>query len=217
MIKQFKVASISALVLLSAVACQKTAKNEGVVQPLPDETVVVEFKGGKVTAKDLKAQVEPQLKSLNEEAMEVYKRTAQNVAVQKILEAEAKKVGVATPQELIEKQVAAAPAVTDEQVDAFYKENKAEIEKGYKDPVTGKTRKVSKEELRSFLTDQGMQQARQDYVRSLITAADMKVALAEPTVTIPVNKESPTVGSPSAKVQIHEFSDFQCPFCSRAK
>ncbi len=217
MIRQFKMTSISALVLLGAMACQKASNSGDVVQPLADDTTIVEFKGGKITAKDLKTQVEPQLKSLNEEALEAYKRTAQNMAVQKILETEAKKVGVATPQELIEKQVSSAKPVTDEEIDAFHKQNKEEIERGYKDPVTGKTRKVSKEELRSFLTDQGMQNARQEYVRSLIASAEMKVVLKEQVVQIPENKDSPILGGANAKVVIHEFSDFQCPFCSRAK
>jgi protein-disulfide isomerase len=217
MIKKIQMTSISALVLMGAMACQKSGSSSDVVQPLADNTTIVEFKGGKITAKDLKEQINPQLKSLNEEALEAYKRTAQNLAVQKILEAEAKKAGVSTPQELIEKQVSAARPVTDEEIDAFYKENKEEIERGYKDPITGKTRKVSKDELRSFLTDQGMQQARQDYVRSLIGAADMRVVLKEKTIEVPVNPESPTIGGANAKVVIHEFSDFQCPFCSRGK
>lgn len=217
MIRQFKVTSISALLLMATVACQKSADSGEVVKPLPDATTIVEFKGGKITAKDLKEQVEPQLKSLNDEALETYKRAAQNIAVQKILEAEAKKAGVASPRELIEKHVATAKPVTDAEIDAFYKENKQEIEKGYKDPVTGKSRKVSKEELRVFLTEQSMQTARQEYVRGLIASADMKVVLQEKRVSVPENKDAPFIGSATAKVVINEFSDFQCPFCSRAK
>lgn len=215
MIKTFKIASFAALVLLAS-ACQKSGSAD-IVQPLPDETAIVEFKGGKITAKDLKEQIEPQLKSLNDEAIEAYKRAAQNLAVQKILEAEAKKAGVPGPRELIEKQAVSSKTITDADVDAFYKENKEEIERGYKDPVTGKTRKVSKDELRVFLTEQSMQQSRQDFVRSLISAAEMKVVLAEKRVTIEENKTSPFIGGATAKVVIHEFSDFQCPFCSKAK
>lgn len=217
MIRQIKMTSISALVLVAFAACQKSGDSSDIVKPLADNTTVVEFKGGKITAKDLKEQVDPQLKSLNDEAIEAYKRAAQNMAVQKILEAEAKKAGVPGPRELIEKQAASAKPVTDADVDAFYKENKEEIERGYKDPVTGKTRKVSKEELRSFLTEQGMQQSRQEYVRTLIAASGMKVVLAEKRTTVPENKDAPFVGGANAKVVINEFSDFQCPFCSRAK
>lgn len=217
MIRKFKMTSVSALALFGAVACQGSSDSGDVVKPLADNTTIVEFKGGKITAKDLKDQVTPQLKTLNDEALEAYKRAAQNMAVQKILEEEAKKVGVKTPQELIEKQVAAAAPISDADVDAFYKANKAEIERGYADPVTGKTRKVSKEELRSFLTGQGIQQARQDYVRSLISAANMKVVLKEERITVAENKNAPFVGGENAKVVINEFSDFQCGFCARAK
>ncbi len=215
---RFGFALTTSALFIALGACSQgsgTAKNaDQIVQPLADDVVILEFNGGKVTAKDVKAQVEPQMKQMSEEVIDAYKKTAERMVIVKILEAEAKKQGVANPDELLGR-LAQDVQVTDEQVDAFMKENN--LQKGIKDPKTGTTRKVSKDEVRGFLIEQETQNKQQAYFAGLRETAKIKFKLDKPRTTIAMSGKEPFKGGANAKVVIHEFSDFQCPFCSRGK
>ncbi|NCN26893.1 DsbA family protein [bacterium] len=207
-------AMILTAVFTLALFASCTGKKADIVTPLSDNSVIIKYEGGTVTAKDVTEFVEARLKSLNEEAVELYQRSAEHVLLNKLLKAEAEKQGVGSPEELMAKATNNV-TVSDEKIAAFIKENN--LEKGYKDPVTGKTRKITKEEIRGYLTQQERQSARDLFMQGLMASAKVKVMLEEPRVEIKTPKDAPILGNPKAKVVIHEFSDFQCPFCSRAK
>ena len=213
----------SAILLSVACACQAPKKSSigatdaaSIVQPLSDDTTILEYKGGKITAKDVAAngQVASQLKRFSEEAVEAYQQGARRVLVQKLVEDEAKKQGV-SPQQLFEKTLASS-SVTDAQVNDFIK-SRPELKDGYKNPKTGKKEKVSKEDVRRFLENQNRQGAQQSFVEGLLSQAGARPVLELPRVQVTMNDKSPFLGGANAKVVIQEFSDFQCPYCSKGK
>ena len=51
----------------------------------------------------------------------------------------------------------------------------------------------------------------------VMVAAPASAAAARTDVVLPIRADDPARGEASAKVTIIEFSDFQCPFCSRAE
>ena len=210
------VCMVGAALLMSATACQAggSKKPGQIVSALDDATVITEYEGGKITAKDVKDQVEPQIKRLNEEAMEAYKKVAERVLITRLVEAEVKKQGVSSPEELLSK-IGGGEGVTDAQVKEFIKTN--DLAKGYKDPRTGKMRKVTDAEIKSFLEEQGKQGRQQNFLQGLLAAAKVRSVLEEPRVKVDLPSYSPAKGGQTAKVVIQEFSDFQCPFCSRGK
>jgi len=187
------------------------------VQPLPDDTVIVEYNGGNVKAKDVQASVEGEIKKMNEELLDNYKRAAENAVIRKLLDEEAKKQGLPNAEALVEK-TAATSSVTDEQIKAFIKENKEQIEK---DPKTGKKikvdQKVLEQQVRQHLENQDKQGRVQALVGGIRANAKVKMKLEEPRTVIKDEPNAPFLGGASAKVVIHEFSDFECPFCSRGK
>lgn len=120
---------------------------------------------------------------------------------ERALAREAKSRGVAVDA-LIAEEVAARGPVTDEQVAAFYEENRARIQ--------GRTLEELKADIRSHLETE-----REREVRSAIVArAPATVHLQPPRIE--VSSSGPSMGPADAPVTLIEFADFQCPFCSRA-
>jgi len=188
--------------------------SSNIVNPLKGSTPILKYSGGTITAADVGDLVSPKIKSLNAQIIKDYQKAAENKVIEKLLDAEAKKQGVPDARALMEK-VAATATVTDAKVDAFFKKNN--LSKGYKDPQTGKTKDVSKEEVKKFLLEQEKNTARQALVQSVQTKANVQVLLEEPRINITLPHADQVLGPKTAKVVVHEFSDFQCPFCSRAK
>ncbi|NCN28513.1 thioredoxin domain-containing protein [bacterium] len=182
------------------------------VRPLADDVVILEYTGGKITAKDINARVDAQVKQFSEELIDAYKKNAEQMLVMQLMEAEAKKQGVANPQELMAR-VAQDVTVTDEQVAKFIVDNN--LKDGIQDPRTGEKRKVSDEEVKGFLMEQEMQNKQQAFFGELRQKANVTMKLEKPRAKVISSGKEPFKGGASAKVVIHEFSDFQCPFCSR--
>jgi protein-disulfide isomerase len=95
--------------------------------------------------------------------------------------------------------------VTDADVDKFYEENKARIPRP-KEQIAA--------QLKQYLAGQKQAEAREKYIDTL--AAKYKAdVLLEPVRFTLATAGFPTKGGQTAPVTIVEFSDFQCPFCSR--
>jgi protein-disulfide isomerase len=94
--------------------------------------------------------------------------------------------------------------VTDADVDSFYEQNKAQIPRP-KEEVAG--------QIKQYLEQQRQGETRQKYFDDL--RARYKVEYLMEPDRIEVATTGPAVGPASAPVTIVEFSDFQCPFCSR--
>lgn len=182
------------------------------VRTLADDVVIVTYEGGKITAKDVNNRVDAQAKQFADEMIDAYKKNAEQMLVMKLVEVEAKKQGLANPQELMAR-MAQDVTITEEAVAKFIKDNK--LENGIKDPRTGKSRKVSTEEVKGFLMEQEMQSKQQNFFGELRKKAKVSFKLEKPRAKVVSSGKEPFQGGASAKVVIHEFSDFQCPFCSR--
>ncbi len=200
--------------LLSCTQGKQANKAEDIVRPLADNFVIIEYKGGKITAKDVEKDLAPGMKEVQTQILEQYKQAANRALVMKLLEAEAKKEGVSSPQELMMRKVEPRQPSEDE-VTAFMKQNG--LDKPQKDPRTGKVEKVSRDDIRQFLARQSMQEQQQAFIAKLRSDVEPKVKIEEPRVKIALNGDEPFAGSKDAKVVIHEFSDFECPYCARGK
>jgi protein-disulfide isomerase len=184
-----------------------------IVKPLADEQVILKYNGGEVKAKEVKANVSSKIKELSEQVIEMYKKGAENAVVEKLLNEEAKKRGVPNISALLE-SISSAPDATDAEVAAFMKANN--LQNGYKDPQTGKMRKVSKEEIKAYLSKQSKTKQTQEFIGKLTANANIVWMLKESLVPIAaLTSDEPILGNPNAKVVIYEYSDFQCPFCGR--
>jgi protein-disulfide isomerase len=127
------------------------------------------------------------------------KKTVQD----RLLDAEAAARGVAKDKLLAEIKPA---EVTDADAEAFYEKNKAQMPQRPKETLLP--------QIKNYLAQTGQQEAREKYYKTL--EAKYKVDyLMEPVRVEVASSGYPARGPASAPVTIVEFSDFQCPFCSR--
>jgi protein-disulfide isomerase len=133
---------------------------------------------------------------------EVRSAAAKNLVAKRAIEQEAKKRGL-TPEAMIEADSQALPPISDEEIKKFYDENAGRL--------PGTTLESISPRIRSHLE----QEAKRKMVDSIIAKADTKIELVRPRVEL--RPGGPSRGPADAKVTVVEFSDFQCPFCQRAK
>jgi protein-disulfide isomerase len=130
-----------------------------------------------------------------------------DIVANALIDQEAKARGVERTA-LIEREITAkVPTVNDQDVSNWYDANRQRVQNAPLDQV--------RQPIRQFLTQQRMQEVREQYLDTLRAKTPVHVILEAPRQTI-ATANSPSRGPASAPVEIVEFSDFQCPFCLRA-
>jgi protein-disulfide isomerase len=125
-----------------------------------------------------------------------------------LLDQEAKSRGI-TRTALVDQEVTAKVKLpTDGDVDAWYRQNQ--------DRVQGASLEQLRAPIRAMLADERTKAARSAYLNVLKTKTSVKVMLTSPREVLPASN-SPARGAAKAPVELVEFSDFQCPFCLRAR
>jgi protein-disulfide isomerase len=120
---------------------------------------------------------------------------------QRVLDREAERRNLAV-DEVIAAEVAALGEVSDEEVAQFYADQV--------DQMGGQTLEQIGPRIREYLG----QVRTQSVAERLVENAGVTILLERPKVQVAA--DGPSKGPADAAVTIIEFSDFQCPFCSRA-
>jgi protein-disulfide isomerase len=169
------------------------------------KTVLAVVNGQPITEADVRTSAADQFLGLQREyeknAHDLLENSLQTVINDRLVEAEAKAKGMSKEQVLA--SIKPAP-VTDAEVDAFYEQNKAQIPRP-KAEIAG--------QIKTYLEQQGQQKARSAFYEDL--QKRYKVDIKMEPVRIDVAATGPATGPATAPVTIVEFSDFQCPYCSR--
>jgi protein-disulfide isomerase len=120
-------------------------------------------------------------------------------------EAAARKVSV---DELVRLEVdAKVPDITDAEAKEFYDKNKARF------GPTSEADAIA--QIKTGLKGQRVNEKKQEFVNNLRAKGGVKILLEPPRLEVASDGEDPAKGPAAAPVTIVEFSDFQCPFCSR--
>jgi protein-disulfide isomerase len=182
-----------------------SAQDKGAKGTGGGKDVLAVVNGQPITEADVRTSAAEQFKGLQREyeknSHDLLESSLQTVIQDRLVEAEAKARGVTKDQILAE--IKPTP-VTDADVDAFYEQNKAQIPRP-KEQVAA--------QIKSYLEQQGQQKAHQAYFDNL--QKKYKVDIKMEPVRVEVAATGPATGPATAPVTIVEFSDFQCPFCSR--
>jgi protein-disulfide isomerase len=181
--------------------------------PAP-ETVVGTYKVDgaeqRVTYGELTGRIGAPLADLEKKKAELLKRGLEGYIIEKLVQAEAKKRGMANEDALLKAEVEDKVAQpSDADVQKLYDQAKA----GGQLPPEVTIDQV-KPEIVKHLTDQSKREKAQALFNDLKSKAEMQILLPEKRVQVAAT--GPSKGPESAPVTIVEFSDFQCPFCSRA-
>jgi len=209
---------VTALVLagvwMPACSAQKTdAKMAS--KDIPDTEVVAKYGDKSVTAGEVRKnsatdfdQLELRLKQCQSE-YEKGKHDVMDAQVRKLVQDSLVEKEAAAKNMTKEAFLASAVKVTDPtdaEVDAFYEENKARI-------PPGTTKEQISPQIKNYLSQQRQAEAKDKFTNELETKYGVRYTL-EP-MRVEVAAIGPERGPKDAPVTIVEFSDFQCPFCSR--
>jgi len=137
---------------------------------------------------------------------QVLEDTTRNLVRDRLLQAEAKAQGLSTDQLLTQEVQGKVQPVTDENVKSFYEANKSQIPNRSFEQVSS--------QLRSYLEQQHMSQAYQDFIARLEKKYHVSYDLEPFRVSLDTAGE-PSRGPANAPVTIVEFSDFECPSCAK--
>ncbi len=204
-------AALAALVL--ACACSKQASTATSTSPtaaIAPDRVVATYNGGKITAAELEKEARPQMAELENKMFQTRKQVLEQMAMERIVKAEAAKAGMAE-QDWIKKKVEESPVQqpTEAQERQFYDRLKS----GGQIPPDA-TFESLKDRIAQALVNQQRQGQMQKLVTELQKQANLKIDLPQPRVQVAA--EGPARGPKDAPVTIVEFSDFECPYCGAA-
>ena len=163
--------------------------------------------GQPITEDDLAPLVAGQLRPLRDQEYQIKRQALDNLIVERVLEAEAKKRGVTTDK-LMEQEVdAKVVEPTDTELNAIYAVQREQLNKPFAEV---------KAQLQQTLKKAKIQQARQDYSIHLREQAKISISLGPPKTQVGFDPQR-VRGNPKARVMIVEFSDFQCPYCHQVQ
>jgi protein-disulfide isomerase len=210
---------VCAVIICGAAACSKgpsggSTRSVAATSSNP-QAPVARIGGQVITAGELDRAAKPQLARLeSEHAEQVHGARSQaleQMIEKRLLEGEAKRDNT-TPEKLIEREVTSKVAtLSDAELHTNYDQMKA---RGQNLPPFDQV----KGQLANYLKDQKSGELRKAYIDKLRTGAKVETML--PPLLPPkveVAAEGPAKGEAKAPVTIVEFSDFQCPYCSRAE
>jgi protein-disulfide isomerase len=195
------------LVLILALGvCLPACSAQDKDKPKSPQEALAQVNGQDITEADVKtfaadqfAQLEKQYEQQKREVLEgALEQTIQD----RLLQEEAKAAGKTKEQILADMKPA---AVTAADIDAFYEQNKAQIQPRTKEQVEPM--------IKQYLEQQRQAEMQQKFYEGLRAKHKIKYLL-EPT-RVEVAATGPAQGPATAPITIVEFSDFQCPYCAR--
>ena len=200
---------VLALALFSLGCEQQPAAGPPVAQAAPAQqgaTETVATIGGEpITLAEVDDKAAAALMKARQEMFDARSQTLQALINERLVEAEAKAAGVETDDFLKQKIDDKIEPVLDADIDAFYAQNQARM-RGPLDAM--------RDQIRGYLESQRKQSLMKELIDGLRAKADVKVMLSPPRIQVAA-ADSPRAGSADAPIQIIEFSDFQCPYCTR--
>lgn len=206
--------AVSLLALGLGTACSNNQKTAGGVSSaacvggdLAPDTVVATIGDKKITLKEVDEGASDQLADLEKKKFEARRQKIEQLIIDQLVKAEATKAGM-KEEEWFKSQVeTGVTPPPDSEVQAFFEQNKSQM-------PPGSTFEAVKPQIIAFMTQNQTREKARKVFDDLKKNAKVVVLFKEPRKQ--VEAKGPARGPDNAKVTIVEFSDFQCPFCSRA-
>lgn len=207
-----KSVSMTSFVLgaLVVIACQKPvdSKTSFIFKSAPTKGVVAKVGAEEISEKEFTKGMEGDLYEAEMKIYEIKFARLQAMLLERFMNQDPDKKNL-TNDEFLDKHIAKGIKISDSEIEKFIKDR--QIPKDQVNP-----------EIRTRITDYLMMEAKKKAVDKWL-AEKMKKTPVEvyfEKPTLPVFEvavgDSPAKGKPNAPITIVEFSDFQCPFCSKA-
>ena len=176
-------------------------------KPAPDNSAGMKFAGEVISSDSLYKGIESEIYEQEKKLFDLKMDKIKAVILEKLVNSDPRKKNL-TNDQFLEQYITKGLKVKKEQIDAFIKERNI--------PKEHQTAELSKR-VEKFLMIDEKKKAVDRWVAEKTAKMDIEVYLKEPMrPTFNVNiGDAPIAGGKDAKVTIVEFSDFQCPFCSK--
>lgn len=161
-----------------------------------------------ISAGELDAAAKGQLQKLMAQVYQVRRNVLDGMIADKLIEKAAEAEGTSKEAYLAENVDAKIDPPTNEEVEAFYEQQKGRV----KAPLD-----EMRERITDYLKSTRQQAKRQELVASLKEKAGVKVMLEPPRTEITLDGAAFTSGVEDARIVLVEFSDYECPFSKRAQ
>ncbi|MCC7441735.1 MAG: DsbA family protein [Bdellovibrionales bacterium] len=208
-------ATVLSLVGIAVLSAALAACTEGsakvkpnlVYKAAPSADVVAKINGQTITMEDLVGDEKVAYFDLEKKLFEFKMARLKAVMVDRLVGSEAKGKSMSTA-EYVEKHVTKGKLkVSDKEYNDFVKEKR--IPESSINPSL-------KERIMAYLEENKREEVVDAYVAKITKSNPVEVYFTKPKMDIKVEiGNAPTMGGDKAPVTIVEFSDFQCPFCSR--
>ncbi len=195
-----------ALLLCMSAFFAATSVAQNAETPKPKQPVAT-VEGQTIYDEDLAPTVEGQLQPLRNQEYEIKRKALDNLIEQKTLEAAAKKKGLTTEKLLDQEVNSKVPEPSDAEIEGYYLAQKDRLNRPLGDV---------RAQVKQSLKQAKIQQARQDYLKTLRADSKVVVLLSAPRIDVAYDPAR-VRGNPKAPVMIVEFSDYQCPYCHQVE
>lgn len=198
-----------AVLTVVVIACQKEASSKPnfIFKPAPSKEVVAKIGDQQILEKDFVQGIESDLYEAEMKVYEIKMARLQSMLLERLMNADPAKKDL-TNDQFLDQHIAKGIKVSDADVEKFIKER--QIPKEQINP-----------EIRSRIVDylsvEAKKMAVDKWIAEKTKKSPVEVYIQKPVLPVfDVNVgDAPFKGDADAKVTIVEFSDFQCPFCSK--
>jgi len=196
--------------LIVAIACTKEAESKPnfVYKDAPKTGVVAKINGQEITETEMVTGITSEIYETEKKVYELKMNKLRSLILEKFMNAHPEKKNL-TNDEFLEKVIAKDIKISSAEVDKFVKERGI--------PKESLTPEL-KERVKGFLTMEKKKGAVDVWLGKMTQKNPVEIYLKKPeSPRFNVKTEgSPATGKGGEQVTIVEFSDFQCPFCSKA-
>jgi protein-disulfide isomerase len=192
----------------SAKESKTSKKSAGTPSTLAPTSPVAVIGDRTITLQELDVQAAGNLVQVRQQEFEIRKQVLDNLLNEQLLEKEATAKGLSREALLkaeVTDKIADPPQA---EVDEYFEKNKARFGQ--------QTKEQASPQIITLLRSQKLMDGQRTYIKDLRKKHGVKVMLQPSRVEVALDDDA-SKGPAKAPVTIVEFSDYQCPYCSRAE
>ena len=173
-----------------------------------DEKIVAKINGVAISDAEITDRVKDRLQKVEAQIYDIKKSGLDDMIEEKLLEAEASKKKMSVDELLKAEVESKVEEPTESEIDTFYEM--------YKKKFQNKPLSEVKKDLIAQIKNTKKSTAYNKFIASLKKESKVEILIKRPRIQVSA-ADAPSKGNPKAPIQIIEFSEFQCPFCKKAR